>query len=640
MGLRDRLTSPPAFTVAHRMFEQHAVSSPDAVAVVFERQRLTYGELNRRAEALAALLQSVGADRDVPIAVYLRRCPELVIAFLGIWKCGATCVPIDPSFPQDRVDLILRDTAARIALTDRGLAAQIEGKVPRVFGLDAELRVGGSAAPRRGERTVDGDQIATIFYTSGSTGTPKGVLLRYCSVSNVLTSYIKSRKLAAGSACVGHRSVAFDATLTSLAPLCSGARLVLANETEAQDIDAMIELLHREQIEAFGASPALWSVLNSQPDRLPALTMISSSAEALSPGVINDLPGSATIGNAYGPTETTVAATAFEERLDVCSQRKTMTVPIGRPIQNVEVHVLSKALEHVANGAVGELLIGGVGLARGYLNDAALTAAKFVPNPFGVGERLYKSGDEGRWLPDGNLEFTGRLDRQAKIRGFRVEPGEVESVIQLHPAVENVAVQIEETAANSRQIVAYVSARASRTIDADEIRTFVAARCPHYLVPARCLVLPKLPCTVNGKIDYAALSAMSVAGSDKPFEAPESPVEQTVHAIARDVLRIERIDMTQDFLALGVDSLKATQIVSRIRDVFRVSLSPASFLEAKCLSRAARLIEQEDVSRRAHQISAAFLAVQDLSDSKVQQLLESESDRRELMSQLPETADY
>ncbi len=533
--------SGPGLDVA-ALVGKWAHTTPDALAVVHDDGELTYAELDAAADRLAQWLIARGAGPEQRVAVVLDRTPDLVVALLAVLRTGAAYVPVDPEHPAARVETILRLSDPVVVLRDLpDLTGAPTGQVP------------GAYPPQR---------AAYVVFTSGSTGVPKGVVVEHRALAAFLRAMVDRFAPTPADRVLAVTTVAFDiAVLELFLPLVCGARVVLADGDLRTEPDRLLDLCRRAGITLVQATPSLWQVLlEHAPDAVRDLRVLSGG-EALSAGAARALSRSAGLTNLYGPTETTVWSTAAD------LSDADGTPPIGEPIAGTAVHVLDRHLRPVPVGVVGELYIAGVGLARGYLGRPDLTASRFVADPSNTGGRLYRTGDLVRWGP-GGLEFAGRVDAQVKVRGFRVEPGEVEAALCAHPRVRQAAV----VAADGR-LVGYVVAEGG----ADGLGAFLAARLPAYLVPSVFVEMDRIPLTPNGKLDRAALPAPTGGGGGR---RPESVREKALCELFAEVLDVLNVGVDDDFFALGGHSLSATRLVSRIRAVLGVEIPMRLLFEA------------------------------------------------------------
>ncbi|HEV2754809.1 MAG TPA: amino acid adenylation domain-containing protein, partial [Actinomycetota bacterium] len=571
--LNDTAAPYPADRCVHELFERQVRQSPDAVALTFGDDELTYSQLNAAANRLAHHLTDKGVGPGVTAGVCLERGPRLVVALLAVLKAGGAYVPLDPGYPAERLTFMLHDAGVRVVMTTSNLAVHLGGDGRELVLVDADDDVISTGPDGDPAGAASPGDLAYVIYTSGSTGAPKGVAVTHRGVVNYLTWCVRNYDLQPDRAVPLHTSASFDLSVTSLfAPLVAGAPVrVLPERTGESPL--------QEELEAGAAfsSIKLTPAHLTQLGRVLEPGVIGSCArclvvggEALTAHTVApwlDHPG-ARLVNEYGPTETVVGCTTYE-----VSERdlEAATVPIGRPIINTAVYILDRRGNLVPKGVPGELYVGGTGVARSYVNRPALTAERFVPDPFSrvPGARLYRTGDRARYLPDGNIEFLGRVDHQVKIRGWRIEPGEIEACLVAHEAVRD-AVVVARSDGGDRRLVAYV---VGDVATATELRAHVSKTLPDYMVPAHFVVLDELPLTPAGKLDRAALPAPEGRPElEAAYAAPRTPAEEVLAEIWCEVLRLERVGIHDNFFELGGDSILSIQIVGRARDAFAVDL--------------------------------------------------------------------
>jgi amino acid adenylation domain-containing protein len=605
IGLNDTRTEYPRDKCLHQLFEEQAEHTPDNVAVVFEGTNLSYAELNARANQLAHRLRSLGVGPETPVGICMPRCPEMVVGLLGILKAGGAYLPLEPAYPRERLAFMLADAQPRVLLTQERVAAGLPEHEATIVFLEAGWEVIVSESGENPVSVTTPENLAYVIYTSGSTGTPKGILIPHRGLVNYLTWCAKAYAVDKGRGAPVHSSICFDLTITAMfAPLLVGRGVFLLEE------DFGVEALKT----AF-QNETEFSVIKVTPAHLLLLSQRVSSEEAagltkafiiggenlLAENVAFwlDFAPDTILVNEYGPTESVVGCCVY--RIPD-GKPKAGSIPIGRPIANLQVYILDGYMQLVPVGVPGELYIGGVGLARGYLNRPDLTADKFIPNPFSSepGSRLYRSGDLARYLSDGNLEFLGRIDDQVKIRGFRIEPGEIEAVLGQHGAVREAAVLAKEDARGEKRLVAYLAAGRQSFHTADDLRFFLRQKLPEYMVPSAFVLLDALPLMPNGKVDRRALSAHDPARPqfEKAFVAPRTATEEVLTDIWTESLGIERVGIHDNFFDLGGHSLLATQVVSRMRDAFQVEIPLRRLFETPTV---AGLAESVEAARRAGQ---------------------------------------
>ncbi|HEU0052501.1 MAG TPA: amino acid adenylation domain-containing protein, partial [Longimicrobium sp.] len=559
-----RPTEPARF---HRLFEAQAVRTPNAEAVRHGGRGVTFAELDARANRLARRLRALGVGPETIVALCLERTPRVIESMLAVSKAGGAFLPVDPAYPEERRSFMLEDSGARVAIVDRADAGALPAGVA-VIDLDAEAEALAREDASPVESAADVDNAAYVIYTSGSTGRPKGVVLTHRGIASLAELEREALGAREGVRVLQFASFSFDASLWDVFTILSGATLVLAPREEAAAGDPLAEFLERERVNVATLAPSVLAALPH--DGLPELRTVVSTGEAVGPEVVRRWSAGRRFVNGYGPTETTVGATlsvnpAAEGRIS-----------IGRPWPNLRVYVLDDALRPLPAGAPGEVYVGGVGVARGYLRRPSLTAEKFLPDPFGgePGARLYRTGDVARWRRDGELEFIGRADRQVKIRGFRIELGEVESALLSRPGVREAAAMAHEHVPGSRRLVAYVAA--DEGVTADALRASLREDMPEYMVPAAIIILPSLPHTPNGKLDRRALpspdfAAAAAKGGD--FAEPRTHAERVLASAWAQVLGREKVGIHDNFFELGGDSILSIQVIVRAaREGVRIAL--------------------------------------------------------------------
>ncbi|MFI2352996.1 non-ribosomal peptide synthase/polyketide synthase, partial [Streptomyces sp. NPDC019443] len=602
-GWNDTAVSLPSAGGVHELIAGWAQSMPDAVAVVSGDVSLTYGGLAGRANRLAHHLREVGVGPESVVALCLPRGVDMVVAALAVWQAGGAYLPLDPEFPGERLEFMLADSGASVLVGHRSVAAGLvadagvgagagaaaAADVASVVWLDDPATVQTLAAyPVTGpEVPVRGDQLAYVLYTSGSTGRPKGVQVAHGNLVNFLTGMAERPGLEAGDVVLAVTTLGFDiAGLELWLPLVSGARVVVAGGEVVGVPAALAGELERVGATVMQATPATWQMLVSDGwGGVPGLRALCGG-EALPASLAGALvERTASVWNMYGPTETTIWS--------ACEPVDGGTPGIGGPIANTQVYVLDERLAPVPIGVAGELFIGGIGVTRGYLGRGALTAERFVADPFAAdGGRLYRTGDRVRWLAEGRLEFLGRADDQLKVRGFRIEPGEIEFALTMHPQVGSAVVTAHGEGAD-RRLVAYLvpSVEGASTPPPGELREHVRQTLPEYMVPSLFMELAALPLTPNGKINRFALPEPEGLRPEGRYVAPVTTTEELLAGIWAQVLGADRVGTTDGFFDLGGHSLLATQVISRIREAFRVEIPLAALFDAPTVRELAAAVD-------------------------------------------------
>jgi amino acid adenylation domain-containing protein len=572
----------PADRCIHELFEAQAARTPDAVAVEFEGETLRYGALNERANRLAHHLAGLGVGPETRVGICLERGPEMVVSVLAVLKAGGAFVPLDPAYPAERLAFVLADSAVPVLVTQESLRATLPaGEGVAVVSVDGDgARIAAESAENPG-RGVLPENAAYVIYTSGSTGTPKGVMVPHRGVPNLAYAQAHRFGIDGSSRVLQFASFSFDAAVAEVFDtLLTGATLVMASREALLPGAGLLETLRGGRVTVATLPPSVLAMLS--PDDLPELRTVVSAGEAVDAATVERWSGGRAFVNAYGPTETTVCATTARCEAD------ERAPAIGRALENVQVYVLDAAGRPAPVGVPGELYVGGMGVARGYLGRPALTAEKFVPNPFSgeTGARLYRTGDRVRWRAEGILDYLGRIDHQVKVRGFRIEPGEIEARLTEHAGVREAVVLVREDAGEKR-LVAYVVG--DETAGADVLRAHLLERLPEYMVPAAYVRLDVLPLTPNGKVDRKALPAPEGdAFSARGYEPPSGTVEEAVAEIWAELLGTERVGRRDHFFELGGHSLLAVRVVSRVRQALGVELSPRDLFERPVLADFAR----------------------------------------------------
>jgi len=558
----------------HELLAAQAARSPAAIAAVCEDAHLSYQELDQRANQLAQHLRALGVGPDVLVGVYLERSLAMLVALLGVLKAGGAYVPLDPGFPRERLALMLEDAAAPVLITQESLAADAPVHQGRVVLIDSDWPAIADHAADPPQPGVAPEQLAYVIFTSGSTGRPKGVQIPHQAVVNFLNAMRAQPGLAADDILVAVTTLSFDiAVLELYLPLLVGARLVLASRETAANGEDLRTLIETSGATVMQATPITWRLLLEagwQPKR-PFKALCGG--EALPPDLARALlDAGVELWNMYGPTETTVWS-ALHKLVQVDG-----AVPVGRPINNTQIYVLDDAREPQPVGVLGELYIGGAGVARGYLKRPELTAERFVADPFAQRPqaRLYRTGDLARRRADGLIEVLGRADQQVKIRGFRIELGEIEAMLSRHPAVSEAVVVAREDQRGALRLVAYLVAAGELPPQAGELRLHLRATLPDYMLPTAFIALERLPRTPNGKIDRNALPvpAGARARGDDGYVAPSTPTELAVAAVWREVLALDRVSAYDNFFDLGGHSLLAVEALAKLERQLGPKLNP------------------------------------------------------------------
>jgi amino acid adenylation domain-containing protein len=644
----------------HELFEDQVRRTPAATAVTWLDRTLTYSELDERAEALAARLRQSGVGRDQPVGILLDRTPDMLVGILGILKAGGAYLPLDPVYPSERISFMLEDADARVVLTNTRLSGRpldggittvlVDGAEPAPAKVEDESSMAAEQAPRA-------DDLAYVIYTSGSTGRPKGVLVTH---RNVVSS--TQARLTYYADPVGRylllASYSFDSSVAGIFwTLSTGGALVLPPEGSEVDAHAMAALIREHQVSHVLILPSLYRMFLSQANArdLASLECVIVAGEACDSSLVEDhyarLPEAA-LFNEYGPTEATVWATVHR----IEEKSSDTRVPIGRPIDNAKVYVVDGKMRPLPIGWTGELVIGGAGVTRGYVDRPELTESRFVDNHLGdgAGKKLYRTGDCGRLRSDGVLEFLGRTDDQVKIRGYRIELGEIESVLATHPDIQRLAVVDREGLGGSRRLVAFVVSETARRPSSDELRGFLRARIPDFMIPERFVPVASLPLLPNGKVDRKALpdeNAAHLAERDELYVAPGTELESLLADRWMEALREEHLGVHENFFGVGGNSITAAILMNRLRGDLGDFLHVAMLFEHPSVSQLAGYLERHHEAEVRQAIEAGpnggaaaasrIIPAADLTSAEVQsvQAMSDEQVEDKLKEMLEDKAD-
>lgn len=585
----------------HQMFEAQSEKTPSAVAVVLEDKFLTYRELNEQANQLAHYLRDLGVKPDVMVGICVERSLEMVVAILGVLKAGGAYVPIDPNYPLERLTFILEDTQTPILLTQQSLLQKVLATTAQVICLDSEWKIIARQSQNNPAHKISIDNLIYVIYTSGSTGKPKGVMVPHRAIVNQLYWRQNTFGLSATDKVLQNISFSFDPSVWQIFwPLCFGGQLVLTRPEGHKDSAYLVKLIAKQQITISAFVPSMLRVLLEEEgiDACKCLRHISCGGEALPVELIErfferlNLDG--VLYNVYGPTEASIDATFWK-----CESSSGYSVaPIGQSIQNANIYILDENLQPTPTGEVGELHIGGVGLALGYLNRPELTASKFILNPLSTkpGDRLYKTGDLARVLPDGNIEFLGRIDHQVKIHGFRIELGEIETTLLQLPNIREAVVIAQQDDKSEKHLVAYIVPEQGQIVKTRDIRNSLKQKLAEYMVPAVFVILEALPLNANGKVDRHALPVPGQTREELEIEfiASSSEIETQLVEIWQELLGIKSIGVKDHFFDLGGTSLLAVRMLAKIERRFGQKLPLATFLKAATVKELANLLQEDN----------------------------------------------
>lgn len=584
MKFNDTASEYPRARCAHELITEQAIRTPGRVAVEARGEQLTYAELESRSNQMAHYLRERGVGPDVLVGLCVRRSVDMLLAMLGIWKAGGAYVPLDPDFPQARLKLYLEDSGAPLLITQTDLRDRLPATVPQVVDLDADRAAIASKpadpVPMLGSPT----NLAYVIYTSGSTGTPNGVEIDHRALVNFLITMRHQPGLTQDDVVAAVTTISFDIHHLELwLPLIVGARIVALTWEDAADGIRLAEELDRAGTTVLQATPARWRLLLTTGwAGRPGLRAFAGG-EPMPPELAAQLLGKVSeLWNMYGPTETTVYSTI--QRVEDA----TGPIPIGRPVANTQVYILDSLLQPVPIGCVGEIYIGGDGLAHGYRNRPELTATRFVPDPFRTGERLYKAGDLARFRPDGVIECLGRIDHQVKVRGHRIELGEVESALATHPSIAAAAVRVW---GEPPELAAYVVVRPGEARASEPIRQALRERLPSYMIPASVTFMDVLPMTPNGKVDRRALPQPAPVVVARTTVSPRTDAERDLLAVWAEVLGQPSLGVTDDFFEFGGTSLKAAEVVALVLRRLGHSVPLSAMYEATTVEKMANLIQ-------------------------------------------------
>ncbi|MDV2998930.1 MAG: Linear gramicidin synthase subunit B [Chroococcopsis gigantea SAG 12.99] len=588
----DTSTPYPQDKCIHQLFEEQVRKTPSAIAAVYEKQCLTYEELNRKANQLARYLRSLGVKPEVLVGIYIERSLEMVIGLLGILKAGGAYVPLDPSYPAQRLNYMLDDSQVRILLTAEKLKGSLDIRLTQIVCLDKDWEIISSFSADNLDTEISGNNLAYVIYTSGSTGNPKGVMNTHKGIRNRLLWMQDVYGLTCDDRVLQKTPFGFDVSVWEFFwPLITGAKILLANQEGHKYSDYLVELIITEQITTIHFVPSMLQVFLQENGvkKCISLKRVFCSGEELQSQQIKRFFEhlECELHNLYGPTEAAIDVTFWQ-----CQARENFqTVPIGRPIANTQIYILDEQLQPVPIGVKGELYIGGDNLARGYLNRPELTAEKFIPSPFQTGKRLYRTGDLARHLPDGNIEYIGRIDSQIKIRGVRIELGEVEAVLNSHPSIEQAVVICREDIAGEKRLVAYVVA--GKSLDNYQLTQYQKGKLPPYMVPSAIVFLDSMPLTPNGKIDRKSLPSTGENGIESENHAAAgTPRQEIIANIFASVLKVQAVGINENFFELGGHSLLAAQVISRLREALKKEIPLRTLFETGTVAQLDRLLHE------------------------------------------------
>jgi amino acid adenylation domain-containing protein len=599
----DAARDYPRDRCVHELFEAHVERSPQSIALVDGDRRLSYQELDERANRLAHHLQKLGVTTNVPVGICMNRSAELVVALLAVLKAGGAYVPYDPTYPKERMATMLKDVKLKVLLTREMLLERLPDHGPRVVCLDRDWDGIAEYPASKPEKRSGPEDLCYIIFTSGSTGRPKAAAVHHRGWTNLLYWFLNEFNISPADKNLVMSSISFDLTQRSMAmPLVAGGELHFV--PDGYDPDLILRTIRQERITLLNCAPSTFYPLieRREEDRaaLRSLRCLFLGGEAISAsrlmGWATSGDGVPEIANVYGAAECSDVSSFY--RLRDFERYARTSVPIGKPIYNNQVYILDEALRLLPIGVVGEICLAGDGVGRGYINDAALTARKFVDDPFSTqeGAKLYRTGDLGRHLPDGNLEFMGRIDHQVKVRGVRIELGEIETLLRAHPRVKEAVTVAMEYAPGDQRLTAYYTCAGPEAEGEDrlenELREAVEQKLPPYMVPNHFVRLREMPLNPNGKIDREALPVpSSVQRPAKAVATTRTPTEATVAELFAEVLKVEDVGRDDHFFRLGGHSLMATQMIATISETFNIRFSAGDFFARPTVAAIAERID-------------------------------------------------
>jgi amino acid adenylation domain-containing protein len=586
----------PTINWVHRQFEYQVEQMPDAIALVFGEQSWTYQELNQKANQFARYLQAKGVGPDVLVGVYLPRSLEMVLAVLAIMKAGGAYIPLDSVQPTDRINQIITTAHPFLVLTDQSLSPQLSNAQIPIFCLDLNWTLVAQYDHENIATFIDPENLAYVIFTSGSTGAPKGVQICHRAVSNVIDTLARDVGINSNDYLLAVTTLTFDIAFVEIfSPLCYGATTEIISSELGKNGFQVLEKINQPEVTMMQATPATWQMVFDTGEIQNANLKILCVGDVMQPGLAKNLiSSSAWVWNLYGPTETTIWSTKKQLK------NETFPISIGRPIDNTQIFIVDQDRNLVPVGVYGELLIGGVGLARGYLNQPEMTAEKFIPHPFSStpGDRLYRTGDFARFNRTGEIEFLGRKDNQVKLRGFRIELGEIEAALVTHSEIKDAVVITTKNHRAEMQLSAYIVLRNDSTLHLDEIRTFLGEKISDYMIPATILPVPSFPLTTSGKVDRNTLSTIVPPSNfpKTPFVPPQTPDEKFLAEIWKSVMVVAEIGIHDNFFEIGGHSLLATRVIARIRKKYNIELPLKTIFQNPTIAEMALVIKAAEIS--------------------------------------------
>jgi amino acid adenylation domain-containing protein len=605
LGWNGTASPYPEDRCIHHLFEQQMERTPEAVAVVSDEGAVSYRELNRRANQLAHYLQRLGVGPEVMVGVCLERSVEIMVGLLGVLKAGGAYLPLDPTYPAERLSFILEDAAVELIVTQEKLGGLLGMSSAALICIDSDREEIARESEEDVESEVKSEDLAYVIYTSGSTGRPKGTMITHRSVVNLVTDAVRKFRLEPGSKFLQFASLGFDVAVEEIYPVWSiGGSVALPGEDLLYSYEDLARTIERHEVTTIELPTAYWREwmreMSSNGRRAPrSLDLVIMGGERVSPEILKEWKEHGiSLLHVYGVTEVTVTSTVYLAPGELYERENLAEIPVGLPMANTEVYLLDGRQQLAPLRIPGEMYLGGAGLARGYLKRPELTAERFVPSPFGKqpGERLYKSGDLARFSPEGWIEFIGRADTQVKLRGYRIELGEIESQLARHPAIKEAVALVREDNPGDKRLVAYytLAATAKSMVEAETLRGYLSSLLPEYMIPAAYVELESLPLTSNGKLNRRALPAPGLWRAEERggYLPPRTSAEEILIGILEDVLKLDRVGIRDNFFELGGHSLLATQVISRVRNAFAVEIGVGSIFEMPTVKRLASRIEE------------------------------------------------
>ena len=576
------------------LFEEQAQKHGDSIALIYENEILTYKELNERANKIAHLLRKIGVNNEKLVATYFDYSIEVIVGILGVLKAGGAYMPLDTKMPFERIKYIMNDSDTSIILSTKENSKYLDGLDKEVIYIDEDIDEDIDNLEQHGEY----DRIAALIYTSGSTGQPKGVLLENRALVNLTSSFIESYNVTNEDRVLPLTAIASSSFAGEILPIiCKGGTVVLTAHNNFLDVENLIDIVNENNVSIISTVPSMLSKLNNKDIKFNKLRLILSGGEALNPTDIDNIIENITVVNGYGSTETTICSTYIildKEDLD-----KYHSMPIGKPIMNTKVYILDKECNYVPIGCAGEIYISGAGVSRGYINSPEKTAERFIDNPFIPGEKMYKTGDLGIWLPDGNIRYLGREDNQIKIRGFRIELEEIENKILSNKSVKDCVVIV-----NDKKIVAYVVIKEGESITTGELKNWVSEELPYYMVPYLFMFIDEIPLNINGKVDIKQLPEPKMELNNKKIiNIPGNLIEEKILNIWKETLGLDMIDVTDNFFDIGGHSLLIVEIQEKLKEKLGVKITVVDLFRYPTIRSLAHYLsntDKNDVMKNNH----------------------------------------